>query len=169
MNAARRMILAGTAALVVLFACEDPSGNEEPCPRETPGLGLPADAAFPDTLESCSGRYILECFLWRDFMPISPPNGNPLRAIATLTEIDATPIPESVALDHLWVFNSLAFWSTDFSEDAMPPVPPYQLARIARCGPKWEPGILVDVVVSVRCGADWQYVKAKDIVIRRTF
>lgn len=89
----------------------------------------------------------LRTFMWRDFMPISPPGGKPLIALFQIATSDSSPIPHGLDADAAWVVNGSQVWNT-FFEDENPSQPlPYQLERVARDGPKWGPQIEVDAVV----------------------
>ena len=97
-------------------------------------------------------EYELETCLWRDFMPISPPNGWPLIARVSVVEQNGNPIASDLKLEYLWVIKGSKIWATIFSDEALLPSPQNELDGIARNGPKWEPEIQVDVVVGLRRG-----------------
>lgn len=123
----------------------------------------------PSQLTISGRKYELESYLWRDFQPISPPDGKPLIALVRLVEIDSLDIPGNVTIDFLWVINGEETWLTPFSKEERPPQPEYRLEEIARDGPKWGPGITVDVVVRVRAGSNDAYrILATEQMIKRT-
>lgn len=90
--------------------------------------------------------YRLETSLWRDFMPISPPDGKPLIVVIKVIPNDSLKFPSNMDADHLWVVNGQEIWSTSFSDEEVPQ-DEYILEKIARNGPKWDPGITVDVII----------------------
>jgi hypothetical protein len=102
-------------------------------------------------------------------MPIKPPDGDPMRAAIHLTEVDSLAAPDSLALMHLWVIDAPDYWSTGFDPGELPAPLPHTIGRLATCGPKLEPGILVDVVVRFRCGDGQHFLRARDVLVRATF
>lgn len=171
MTSQPRNLLVAIAATALLCGCISPWDEPRPayCPEETPWLGPPALAGVADTLSVCGGRYALRCDLWRDFMPDSLPNGSAMVASATLTECDSLVVSDRLLFEHLWVVRGAEFWSTGFNDEAPEYLAPYRVRAAASCGPKWDPGLLVDVIVSVRCGGGAaQYVRARNVIIGRT-
>ncbi len=122
----------------------------------------------PGVVDIASREYSLETFLWRVFMPISPPDGKPLIAIARVSAVDLEPFPEDLDADKLYVIHGDQVWVTDFSGESRPVVPDHQLERIARNGPKWGPGVTVDVVVKLVGGGETWLLRASDQMIGRT-
>jgi hypothetical protein len=155
-------------ALAALIGCEDDKVDSEPCPPSSPAVTRPSLDSV-DTLTVDNRTYILQSYLWRDFMPIAPPDGDPLRAIILLSRLDSLVVLEGVRLDHLWVVSSEGEWSTAFNEDGPGYVPPNHIGRIARCGPKWQPGISADVIVSMESETgDTYYLAGRGVRIART-
>jgi hypothetical protein len=81
----------------------------------------------------------LRASLWRDFMPVVPPGGNPLQVSVRLSSAATT-----ADIDRLWVLFGDELW------DAAPVRSTGSAEWIARGGPQWPPGSRVDVVVRVR-------------------
>lgn len=126
-------------------------------------------AAAPEQVDLAGRRLVLQTYLWRDFMPISPPDGMPLVAVVRVVDTDSTSIPPGLSAERLWVINDGRTWATAFSDEPMVPTPGYVLQRIARDGPKWGPGIRVAVVVGLRIGSgDLHLLRAADQWIART-
>ena len=157
----KQHILLGLAIILLLAAgCTNPT--ESSVPLETL-LAAPAEIQIADH------SYVLKTFLWRDFMPISPPNGNSLIAIVWITERDSLDIPSNIDATLLWVVNGNEFWETAFSDEDRPPTPSYKLEKVARNGPKWGPHIYVDVIVRVVDGTGTSYLlRAQNQWIGRT-
>lgn len=96
--------------------------------------------------------------LYRDFMPSSPPNGRPLAAVVRLPDRLTT-----VRVERIWVLLDDEVWSAEAEQ-----VPGTQ-DWVARDGPKWGPGILVDVVAQLRQpGREGILVRAPNRLIQRT-
>ncbi len=101
----------------------------------------------PETVEIDGRQYVLETYLWRDFMPISPPGGKPLMASIRVTATDERAFPATLKVDRVWVVSDAQqVWETDLGGEARQPTA-NQLETIARNGPKWEPGTTVDVII----------------------
>jgi hypothetical protein len=100
----------------------------------------------------------LQVDLWRDFMPVAPPDGQPLAVVVRLPAHLTT-----VSVEHVWVILGDQLWSADTEN-----VPGTQ-DWVARGGPKWGPGVRVDVVAQLR-EADGRasLVRAVDRLIQRT-
>jgi len=111
---------------------------------------------------------MLETYIWRDFMPIAPPDGRAMIAAVSIKTVSANPIPPGIDADSLWMFKNGDIWATAFSGEDRPS-DPHVLSKVAREGPLWEPGTSVDVVVRVRdnSGQTW-LLKAANQTIHRT-
>jgi hypothetical protein len=101
-------------------------------------------------------RIEVQASLWRDFQPISPPDGQPLRVSIRL------PAATTVEVERLWVVSGDQTWN------ARPERVAGTSEWTANEGPKWGPDITVNVVVRVR-GSDGtdRLVRAADQVIKR--
>lgn len=95
----------------------------------------------------------VDAYLWRDFQPISPPDGKPLVAIFRIATVDGRPIPSTLIADSAWVYNGASVWATAVVEEHPRSANAAFFEVVARNGPKWGPGIEVDVVVRLRDGA----------------
>ena len=127
----------------------------------------------PETIEIDGRAFFMETFIWRDFQPICPPDGNPMIAIIWVVAADLQQFPSSVDFDYLWVINEAHdVWVTAFEEDETK-IEDYKLEKVARYGPKWdvEPyPVLVDAIVRVKDGAGKEYLlRAADQIIEITY
>ena len=123
----------------------------------------------PQLVEIASHEYVLETYLWRDFQPISPPDGKPLIAKVRVTAVDEEPFPNDLDADILYVVYGDEVWVSEFSDERpFPGLPEYQLDKIARDGPKWGPGVTVDVVVRLVGGGETRLLRVSDQMIERT-
>src|SRR5204862_1647212 len=98
----------------------------------------------------------LETYLWRDYQPIAPPDGEPLIAVLRVKSVDGATIPAALQADSAWVINGNLVWATSVREERPRGTDPTFFEVVARDGPKWGPGIAVDVVVRLRDGAGHQ-------------
>lgn len=162
---------AGAALILLLaFACVTPEDGDEKA--DTPGeLPLPTLEASPDTLNIGGKKLILTTYMWRDFMPVSPPDGKPLIAIFTILTADSTDLPSGLEADAAWVICEGEIWSTWIDEEAPPPEngDPFQLIRVARDGPRFGPDVFVTAVVRLTDNQGTVYLlKAENQYIHRT-
>jgi hypothetical protein len=136
--------------LSLLLACILVSGCGADKPTK-PTLPIDILLSAPEQVEIEGRKYVLETSLWRDFMPICPPDGEPLIALIWVTATDSLEFPSSINADRLWVIKDHEVWETKFSNEARPKEPyrKHQLEKIARDGPKWGPRIQVEVVVRI--------------------
>ena len=124
----------------------------------------------PEEIEIGNRMYVLDVFLWRDFMPFCPPNDRPLIASISVTATDSLEVLKSIDVDRIWIVNGGDVWESGFSSEERARHSSHNhLEKIARGGPKWSTGIMVDVVVMVIDGSDNIYlIKASDQPINRT-
>ena len=102
----------------------------------------------------------LSTFVWRDFMPVTfrGPDGSPLIVTLKVATSDKQAFPSGVRMERAWVLFGEEIWeATDFRSQLKSPSQdregwihcsnsPVCEATI-REGPKWGPGVFVDVVV----------------------
>lgn|SRR5690554_633220 len=150
--------------LIILALFSSCSFAQENGPNDLP---LNTLQAAPDTLRVGEVTLVLETEMWRDFMPIAPPDGHPLVAIFRIYSPETTALPEDLIVEAGWVIHEDDVWETHFADGVMES-PPGQLVRIAHGGPKWGPGILVDAVVQVRHNNQTSLLRASDQNIMRT-
>jgi hypothetical protein len=72
---------------------------------ESSGPSIPDLLAAPEQIEIDGREYILETYLWRDFMPPAPPDGQPLIALIWVTATDSLAFPPTIDANMLWVIN----------------------------------------------------------------
>ena len=113
-----------------------------------PEISISELLAAPDTITVEGRRLTLSTYMWRDFMPISPPDGQPLLAILYITAADTAQLPSSISADAVWIVHNQEVWKSWLANDPSQQ-PRNRIAKMARDGPKWEPGIYVPVIVRV--------------------
>lgn len=108
--------------------------------------------------------------LWRDFMPISPPDGQPLVAVLRLQPAGGGQVAAGVRADAAWVVFGNDVWATAITEERFPNSTGQDYYEaVIRNGPKWGPGVSVDVIVRVRdAGGTTRLLRAADQPINRT-
>ncbi len=124
-----------------------------------------------DTLTIGVHSYTLDAYLWRDFMPVSPPNGKRMIAINWLIEADSVEIPGNITLVKQYMIYEDSVWIADYTDEPpAPSLPAYKLEKVSRNGPKWGPEVTVDVIARVhdsQTDKDY-YVGRKNVYIGRT-
>ena len=125
----------------------------------------------------------LSAYPWRDFMPSSlpAPDGSPMMVVLKVATTDKKPFPSGVRMDRAWVLFGEQLWEASQFRGRVKS-PPYDkdgwincgdspvCEATARDGPKWGPGVFVDVVVRLTdkeernhlLRAPKQYVKRTD-------
>jgi hypothetical protein len=107
-------------------------------------------------------EYTLAANAWRDFQPVAPPNGQPLIVAVKVSPSDMMPAPSDLSLDQVSVLNGKEQWSSK------PESGTTGLEASVRNGPKWGPGIKVDVVARLKQGKQTWLVRAAGVDIKRT-
>jgi len=99
-------------------------------------------------------NFSLETYMWRDFMPISPPDGKPLIVIIKIHAIGVVVFPSTLNLERIWLI---------YGTDVISALPTNESSvygnifkMVFRDGPKWGPGIVIDVVVKLK-SVDFNY------------
>jgi hypothetical protein len=144
---------------VALIACHD--SPTAPVP--------PAGFRSAPAIVQVAGQSLtLETFLWRDFQPSSPPDGKPLLVVVRVHAAGDIAVSDAVRFDGVWVVNGADVWGSKLDATPYASLVPY-LEGTARNGPKWGPGIRVDVVVRLRdANGGAVLLRARDQLIART-
>ena len=148
---------------IVLFCCAvlmATAGCGTACRSCRPAAASPASA--PERVEIGGREYTLTANAWRDFQPVAPPNGQPLVVVVKVSPSDMMPLPSDIAIDHVWVLNGKEQWS------AAPAPGATGLETAVINGPKWGPGIKVEVVARLKRGEQTWLVRAAGVDIKRT-
>ena len=90
----------------------------------------------------------LHAYLWRDFMPASPPNGKNLISINWLVDVDSVAIPDNIILSEQYVIYGDSLWTASYTQEQRE-TPPYGIKRISRDGPKWGPNVEVTIIAKI--------------------
>ena len=123
------------------------------------------DGAQPEIMVA-GARLVLETELWRDFMPIAPPDGRPLAATLGVRSVNGMPLPPGLAMTSATVYYKGETWQA--VPEVIPTDDPTRLLARIDGGPKWGPGVAVDVVVALQLGGERMLLGAADQPIGRT-
>jgi len=107
-------------------------------------------------------EYTLTASAWRDFQPVAPPDGRPLIVVVKVSASDMMPAPRDISINQVSVWNGKKQWSSK------PEPGTTGLEASVRNGPKWAPGVKVDVVVRLKRGKQTWLVRAAGVDIKRT-
>lgn len=127
--------------------------------------------AAPDTVVIAGQKMVLQTYLWRDFMPNSPPDGKPLNASIFVIPADGLAIKTNFDADKIWVVFRKQVWSATLQGvgNNLPPAGLSRLEKTVGGGPKWQPGSRVTVVVRlIDPNGKTLLLKSVDQVIKRT-
>lgn len=163
-----KVILIILPVIFLVAACEDPIDSI--CPPLWWFSDVPENPdieSVPDTIEIEGTHLYLSCELWRNFMPPSCSECSRLAAYIRIIDCDSVSVPGSVDPQYIWVLMGEERWGSIFSDEVLPPNYPYVVLRIARCGPKWETDILVDVIVKINSGDDVYFIRKRGVIILR--
>lgn len=109
--------------------------------------------------------YSLQTYMYRDFMPISPPDGRPLIVIIRVHALGVDDFPLSTIIERLWLIDGSNIISTLPTEEYSVDGNTLEMAFLN--GPKWGPDIFVDVIVKL-IDTDFSFcVKAVDQPIHK--
>ena len=102
--------LIGIASLILGFvACRD-TGVVGPMPIDDL-------RTTPLSVEIDGQELALTPYLWRDFMPSSPPDGKPLVALLRIQAADNATVSSSIHVDAVWVILGNEVWSSEVTEE----------------------------------------------------
>jgi hypothetical protein len=151
---------AAVLATVALVSCSnDPAG---------PGGSVAELRGAPVSVDVAGRTLSLESHLWRDFMPITPPQGQPLAAVLRI-HANTGALPSGLEASAVWVVYGDQVWATEDLEIRPPDAAQSYLEVVARNGPKWGPDVTVDVVVRLVDAEDRRWLlRAADQTILRT-
>jgi hypothetical protein len=157
-------------ATLLLAGC----GSDLTRPRLSPAeLVTPPELArvqaATDSVTAEGALLRLSSCLWRDFMPVAPPDGDALRVRLRITTANSSAFPSALRADAAWILNGRDVWAT-WVQETRQRLPDYPALEVgAEGGPKWGPGIEVDVVVRLRDAAgSARYLRARKQLIQRT-
>ena len=113
--------------------------------------GIVTDKFFANQLKSSPERIVvagaelkLSVYFWRDFMPVAEENGSPLIGSIRYIGQSGNSLLNSVSISKVYVINGNQIWICDPYETRIIDNDVFEV--IVRNGPKWGPGINVDVV-----------------------
>jgi hypothetical protein len=112
---------------------------------DTSDVTLEKLIAAPEAVSIGSEECVLRTSMWRDFMPITEPDGRPLIAVVEVFNSSNVNISDKLNIDKLWIINGQEIWESELAYKSVGS----RKQRVARNGPKWGPNIKVDVVVRI--------------------
>ncbi|RKY53078.1 MAG: hypothetical protein DRP93_07125 [Candidatus Neomarinimicrobiota bacterium] len=157
--------------LFVIFSLASCINNDETEVEITVDAQLAYDLLnnSSDTLNIADRNYILEAFMWRDFMP-GDNDDHSLTSVNHLVALDSLLMPSYLDLTKQYVILNDSIWITDYT-DQRDNLYDYKLSRVSREGPEWGINKSVSVVAEVtNTTADSiYYIKVENVVISATY
>jgi hypothetical protein len=123
--------------------------HDAPTIQKVDGASLAALRAIPKRVSISSTTLRISVHLWRDFQPICPPDGKPLIAFVRVSAVAEALLP-AISADRIAVIRGGQAWIAPVVEETLDSRGDSHLTVAARNGPKWGPGVLVDVVLELR-------------------
>lgn len=124
-----------------------------------------------ETLSIGSNSFALEAYLWRDFQPMSPEDGKPMISINWIICTKSNKIPDNISMVKQFVIYENEIWEANYEDEApAPSLPAFKIEGISRNGPKWGPGIYVDIISQIhdsKTNKDY-YIELKHVYVNRT-
>ncbi len=159
------LIILGLGVCIVVLGCKVSEPSDSQIPIEIEKL-----LSAPERIEIYGRNFVMQTYLWRDFMPGEHIEGSSLYAVIKVIATDTLEFPSSIDADKLWVIKDRKeVWETGFLKVSREPHRNY-LQKMAVNGPKWGPFIYVDVVVRIvdREKNNVYFLKASNQWIHRT-
>jgi len=164
-------ILAGILAITLfLSSCkvrknQQLSGNKTTVENKMATLN-----EIPDQLKINGNKIKAEVYLWRDFQPISPPEGKPLRVVVKIRDEEGKPLSPGLKLKRIKILYQDESWEAALKERPRPSEEVSEITGTAGGGPKWPPDSTVDVIVTLENGEGKIYqLKVTQQRIEKTF
>ena len=133
----------------------------------TDNASLPAWRAIPGTIPISGTAVQISASLWRNFMPGPRPGGRPLNATVRVSAAAGALLP-AVRAERIMVISGEQAWIAPAAEETAWARSPSHLEVMARNGPEWEPGVLVDVVLELRDAEGQEHlIRLPDVEIKR--
>ena len=160
-----RRLATASALLLLAWGCFRSGAPTDP---GVPLIPVPADVrTAPETVAIGGATIQLSTSLWRDFMPVSPPDGKPLAAILRVTDLKGGALPKGLEAEGAWVIVGSMAWffvpepATDASSATL-------LEFRGAEGPRWAPGTKADVVLELKddSGAHWRIQAPRQEIVR---
>jgi hypothetical protein len=150
------------AATVLIAAC----GSSPVAPGEDHSITQLRAAPTSVNVGGVSLR--LTPLVWRDFQPISPPDGKPM-IVALRVTTGGSAFPPGVTAPRAWVLFEEGVWPAIISEE-VPYAPGGPMREwVIRNGPKWGPNVYVDVIIELVTGPSTAFLLlARNQLVART-
>jgi|SRR5215831_3530908 len=160
-----RKLMTASVLILLAWGCSRSSSPTDP---GVPLIPVPADVrTAPATVMVDGAALQLTTSLWRDFMPMAPPNGQPLQAILRVTELKGGKLPPGLDAQAAWVIVGNMAWF--FVPATSGTATETMLEFRGVDGPRWNPGTKADVVIELRDRTGSSYrIQAKSQTIVRT-
>jgi hypothetical protein len=142
--------------------------HDAPTIQEVDGASLAALRAVPLRVSISSTSLRISVFLWRDFQPTFDRDGHLLIAAVRVSTVAEALLPE-ISAGRIAVIRRGQAWIAPMVEENPYSRGDSHLEVVARNGPRWGPGILVDVILELRDSSGKAHlIRVPDEEIERT-
>jgi len=141
------LLLGVTCAALASLGC----GSGSPAAPESSQQDDPA--AVPTSVVLAGKTLTLSTYLWRNFQPASPADGRALSGVLRVSTSDGSAVPSSITADKVWIILESQVWIATPSETGIRGGTASVYELIVRDGPKWGPGVAVDVMIRLQDGS----------------
>ena len=168
-------------SLILVFTPEALAFPQQTTPNPNQSVSI-EDLRNASTIAVIDNRSLeFSAYPWRDFMPGAwGPDGSPLMVVLRVSTADKGPFPLGIRVDRAWVLFGEQTWEVsalrgpisakDSKQDSWIQCSDKPVCEITlRDGPKWGPGVFVDVVIRLTDSeGHYHLVKAPKQLIQRT-
>lgn len=141
------MVVLIAIILIAIGACGSRQKNHQGAPEEKRKVDQKSLQMAPERISVGDMHLKLKVYLWRDFQPITPPGGRPLKARVSLEEESGKEISGKFKLLKLYVLRDGEVWESTPSPQVGVQEESHRVTGIAQNGPLWDTDKPVDVIL----------------------
>ncbi len=118
----------------------------------------------PTVIDINGSVFTLDAYVWRDFMPPTTSDGDPMRSTVTLNLISGPEILNEVHLVRQYVVMGDESWAADLYELS---IGSSTYAGTSENGPKWGPNVYVDVILEFTYDGETYLIRSPNQLIEK--
>lgn len=151
-------------ALMLAASCLSGQSHDGP-----PALTAKEIRSARESLILANRQLKLEAYLTVDYMPTDPPTGPRPQVLVYIRTVNTTGIPASVTADAIWIDGDGKTWSAWLPDASPHPAydTPDKIHRVMQ-GHPFAPKSSVDVIARLPLHDKTYFLKASDVIVRRT-
>jgi hypothetical protein len=165
----RHALMAAVLAILATQGCSREHHRViAPAPPTIPSLTVDELLAAPDSLRVDGKTLTTAIYIWRDWFG-HPTDGSDLYAALNLNSTPPGNLPSSIRDVYIWLIRDSEVWSEKMTSYGIDPSRSNSLLFQIEDGPRWDTGILIDVVIGVRTSSTQvSLVLFRDVLIHMT-